>query len=208
VRIDLAHGRVTASYALPGPGLLNDVARGRDGSTYVTESRGGTVYRLAPAGGVLKLLFPADTFESPNGIVVLPGGALLVADFDGLALVVDPAGVSPKVHRLTTPQGLYLGGIDGLALANGRVIGIQNLVGRSRVWALTIDVRQRRVAQAKVLMRGHPDFLNPTTGVVARGKFNFVADTRLQQSRPDGTLSPLPAGRAGHRLLAIALPVR
>ncbi len=208
VRIDLAHGRVTASYALPGPGLLNDVARGRDGSTYVTESRGGTVYRLAPAGGVLKLLFPADTFESPNGIVVLPGGALLVADFDGLALVVDPAGVSPKVQRLTTPQGLYLGGIDGLALANGRVIGIQNLVGRSRVWALTIDVRQRRVAQAKVLMRGHPDFLNPTTGVVARGKFNFVADTRLQQSRPDGTLSPLPAGRAGHRLLAIALPVR
>jgi sugar lactone lactonase YvrE len=206
-RIDLAKGRVAASYALPGTGMLNDLARALDGSVYVTESRGGAVYRLAPRGAALSAITRPDTFESPNGIVALPDGSLLVADFDGLARIVDPAGPKPTVERLATPGNLYLGGIDGLALAGTRVIGIQNLVGRSRVWSLAIDTEQRRVTDAKVLLRGHSDFLNPTTGVVVDGRFVFVADPKLQNARPDGTLTALPAGRTGHRMLEVAVGV-
>ena len=206
-RIDLAKGRVAASYPLPGPGMLNDLARAPDGSVYVTESRGGAVYRLAPRGAALNAIVPPETFESPNGIVALPDGSLLVADFDGLARIVDPAGPKPVVERLATPGNLYLGGIDGLALADKRVIGIQNLVGRSRIWSLAIDTGQRRVADAKVLLRGHRDFLNPTTGVVVGGRFVFVADPKLQSARPDGTLTALPAGRTGHRMLEVAVGV-
>ena len=111
------------------------------------------------------------------------------------------------MERLATPGNLYLGGIDGLALADKRVIGIQNLVGRSRVWSLAIDAGQRRVADAQVLLRGHSDFLNPTTGVVVDGRFVFVADPKLQSARPDGTMTTLPAGRTGHRMLEVAVGV-
>lgn len=203
-RIDLAQGRVTASYPLPGPGLLNDLTRGRDGSIYVTESRGGAVYRLPPDGDALQALFPNDTFESPNGIVALPDGTLLVADFDGLALVIDPAGPAPRVVRLATPDDLYLGGIDGLAVTGGGVLAFQNLVGRTRVWALTIDARKARVTNATVLMRGHPDFLNPTTGVVVGDRLLFIADTKLQTANPDGSVSALPPGRTGYRMLEVS----
>lgn len=85
------------------------------------------------------------------------------------------------------------------------MIGVQNLVGRSRIWSLAIDPRQHRVTDAKVLLRGHPDFLNPTTGVVVGGRFVFVADPKLQNAQPDGTLSALPAGRTGHRMLEVAV---
>lgn len=204
-RIDLARGRVAASFALPGPGLLNDVALATDGSVYVTESLGGTVYRLPRDGTELRAILPPESFESPNGIVVLRGGELLVADFDGLALVVDPSGAAPRIERLATPGDRYLGGIDGLALSGKRVIAIQNLVGLSRVWALTVDTRQRRIAHAALLLRGHPDFLNPTTGVATGNRFVFIADPKLQKLKRDGGLTDLPAGRRGHRLLELKL---
>jgi glucose/arabinose dehydrogenase len=204
-RIDLARGRVTASYPLAGPGLLNDVALARDGTLYATESRGGGIYRLPRGGSVLQPVLAPGTLESPNGIVVLAGGELLVADFDGLALVRDPAGDKPQVARLATPDQLYLGGVDGLMRSGSTVIAIQNLVGRTRVWKLAIDAGRARVTQATVLMRGHPDFLNPTTGVLVGDRLIFVADTKLQAAKPDGSISALPSGRRGHRVLELAI---
>lgn len=40
----------------------------------------------------------------------------------------------------------------------GRVVAIQNLVGRSRIWLLSVDQQRGRISRALVLMRGHPDF--------------------------------------------------
>lgn len=204
-RIDLARGRVSASYPLPGPGLLNDVALARDGTLYATDSRGGGVHRLPRGGTALQAVLAPGTLESPNGIVVLESGALLVADFDGLALVRDPARSAPQVARVATPDQLYLGGIDGLARRGNTVVAIQNLVGRTRIWRLDVDAKQARVTSARVLMRGHPDFLNPTTGVLVGDRLVFVADTKLQAAQPDGSLSALPPGRRGHRVLEVAV---
>lgn len=204
-RIDLATGRVSDVFPLTGAGMLNDLALAPDGSVYVTESQRGAVWRLPPGGRALARVVPDDTFESPNGIAWLPSGQLLVADFDGLALV-DVAGIATqpaRVRRLATPDDLYLGGIDGLARTASGVVGLQNLVGRTRVWSLAIDVAQARVTRAVVVMRGHPDFRNPTTAVAVGDRLLFVADTRLQSLAPDGTLTPLPPGRTGHRILEV-----
>jgi sugar lactone lactonase YvrE len=203
--IDLASGRVEATFALPGPGLLNDLTLAADGSVYVTESRGGTVYRLAPGASTLVAIVPAESFESPNGIVALPDDGLLVADFHGLAWIHAAGGPALRIERLATPADLYLGGVDGLAAWRHGIVAVQNLVGRTRIWALSLDTRERRVTDARVLMRGHADFRNPTTGAVVGDRFVIVADTKLQEARPDGTLSPLPAGRTGHRVLELRL---
>ena len=88
------------------------------------------------------------------------------------------------------------------------MIGIQNLVGRTRIWSLTLDPKARRVTGAKVLMRGHPDFRNPTTAVVVGDRLMFVADPKLQSATPSGDVTPLPAGRSGHRVLEIPVGKR
>ncbi len=203
-RIDLGSGRVVASYPHRG-GLLNDLALAEDGTVYVTESAGGAVLRLPPGGRALEIHVPAGTFEGPNGIAILGSGALLVADFRGLSLLaVDPSGkVVPE--RLESPPGLYLGGIDGIARRGRHVVAIQNLAGRGRVWSLDVDRAARRVG-ARLLLRGHPDFRNPTTGVVVGNRFLFLADPNLQVAEPGGALTALPPGRRGHRLLALELP--
>jgi sugar lactone lactonase YvrE len=204
-RIDLQQGRTVQTWRLPGPGLLNDLALAPDGSVYVTESQGGTVYRLAPAQRALVPIFPAGTFEGPNGIVALNADTLVVADFHGLWLVDGAAGGQPTRRRLQGADGQYLGGFDGLALAGSHLVGIQNLVGLSRVWWLQVDAAEARV-QARLLLRGHADLRNPTTGAVADGYFHFIADPNLQMLQPDGSLSPVPPPRLGHRLLSLRLP--
>jgi len=204
-RIDLARGGVSHVYPLPEPGMLNDLALAADGSVYVTESQGGTVWSLRAGATALARVLPPATFESPNGIVWLAPSHLLVADFDGLALVSlpDAAGAAPRVRRLATPGDVYLGGIDGLARSERGVIGIQNLVGRTRVWFLAIDLAHARVSHAEVILRGHADFRNPTTGVVIGDRLVFVADTKLQAPTGQGEVTPLPAGRTGHRVLEV-----
>lgn len=204
-RIDLARGRVAAIYRLEGDVLLNDLARASDGAIYATESRGGTIYRLAPGASALTRVLPAESLESPNGIVVLATGDLLVADFHGLARVRDPATAHASVERLAS--GVYLGGIDGLATDGRRIVAIQNLVGLGRVWLLDVDLARRSVG-ARLLLRGHPDFRNPTTGVLVGEEFRFLADPRLQAADPATGVAPLPEGRTGYRLLSVPLGTR
>ena len=205
-QLDLASGRVLASHALGGGVLLNDLAIAADGSIYVTESRAGQVYRLLPRSAGLEAVVPPNALEGPNGIVALANGDLLVADFHGLWRIASPSAPQPAVHRLVTPNGVYLGGFDGLARAGDRVIGVQNLVGRARIWSLTLDADAAAVSAAQVLLRGHADFRNPTTGAIAGNRFLFVADPNAQAALPTGGVTPLPDGRTGHRILA--LPIR
>ncbi|MBK8322546.1 MAG: hypothetical protein IPL06_07320 [Betaproteobacteria bacterium] len=203
-RIDLAAGRVVESVPHRG-GMLNDLAIAGDGTIFVTESAGGAILRLPAGGRALEPHVPAGTFEGPNGIAVLEAGVLLVADFHGLSLVATDASGKVVRDRLASPPGLYLGGIDGIARRGRQLVAIQNLAGRGRVWSLEVDRAARRVG-AKLLLRGQPDFRNPTTGAIAGGRFLFLADPNLQGAAPAGGVTPLPAGRRGHRLLALELP--
>jgi hypothetical protein len=92
-----------------------------------------------------------------------------------------------------------------MARSGSRIVAIQNLIGRARIWSLTLDADATRVTDARVLLRGHADFMNPTTGAIAGERFVFVADPNLQQALPSGEVSKLPAGRRGHRVLEVPL---
>ena len=85
-RIDLATGRVLASYAPANAGLLNDLDLLPDGRIAVTDSIAGTVYLLDPSADspTLQPVLPTGSFEGPNGIVALPDGQLVVTDFHAL----------------------------------------------------------------------------------------------------------------------------
>ena len=206
-RIDLASGRMIASYTPASAGLLNDLDLLPDGRVAVTDSVAGTVYLLDPTDAVLSLqpLLAAGSFEGPNGIVALADGRLVVADFHALWLV-DPSVAAPlQKRRITTPGGRYLGGVDGLARDGDHIVAIQNLVGRGRVWRFRVDAAAAHVDDLQLLLRQHPDLRNPTTGVVVGRRFLFVADPNLQVFA-DHVVSPAPVGRRGHRILALPLP--
>lgn len=199
-RFDVDTGALRGRYdLLRAPGLANDVAIATDGSVYVSDSIQGMVYRLAPGKAALEQVVAPEAFLGPNGIAMDPDGAqLIVADFFGLSRV-DPA--SGRITRLDPPRpGPPLGGIDGLVSAPGGLIGIQNLIGRGRVWRISLG-EDGQIRKVSLLEANHPVYENPTTGELCADGFYYLANPHFQ-GRGNGPLRPA----AGKKLLILHLP--
>jgi len=79
VRIfDIASAQATGVVALPGSEFLNDVAIGKDGSVFVSDTATNRIYRLTGNGAELWL--ETDALQNPNGLWV-DGAALVVASW-------------------------------------------------------------------------------------------------------------------------------
>lgn len=196
VALDLASGRARASFAIgdpSAPSLLNDVAPLPGGRAAVTDSQRGAVYLGDLAGGELRPLAPPGTFESPNGIVADEGGATLyVADLYGLSAVDTTSG---RARRLPAPPGAYVGGVDGLCLVDGRLVGVQNLFGAPRIWALPLG--PEGLGAPTILSSGDPRIEAPTTATIAEGALWLLANPQIR-GKPGDPRAPI-------RLLRIPL---
>jgi hypothetical protein len=201
-RFDVDSGALRSRHELPvTPSLANDVAIAVDGSVYVTDSAQGMVFRLAAGAGAIEQVVPPETFLGPNGIAVAPDGArVIVAHLFGLSLV-DPA--TGRVTPLDPPRpGVHLGGIDGLVNAPGGLIGIQNLIGRGRVWRIALR-EDGHIRDVELLEANHPAYENPTTGELGADGFYYLANPHYQ-GRGNGPLRP--AGDKKLVMLRLVLP--
>jgi sugar lactone lactonase YvrE len=156
--------------------VLGDLALAPDGSVYVTDSGGPTIWRLPPGGSALEAWLETAEFMSLQGIVLLGGGGvLIVSDHANGLLRVDVAGRS--VRRLDFP-GAALIGLDGLALApNGDVVAIQNGLRPNRVLRIALDDGAENISRVTVLEAAHLTMAAPSLGCIATGgDFFFVGN--------------------------------
>lgn len=163
--------------------VLGDLTLGPDGTVYLTDSGGPTIWRLAPGGASLEALVESEEFPSLQGIVLMPGGdALVVADHANGLLRVDLG--SRAVRRIVTPPDTTLIGLDGLALApNGDLLAIQNGLRPNRVLRVTLDSAQENATEIKVLESAHPQMAAPSLGCIVGDEFYFIGNagwTRFQ----------------------------
>lgn len=166
--IDLASGAVRRVLPVPAgdryPRVLGDLALGEDGTVWLTDSGGPTLWRLAAGGAALEPWVESDEFLSLQGIV-LRDGIAIVADHASGLLRVDLA--ARKVERLEPPPGTTLIGIDGLALApDGHVLAIQNGLRPSRVLRIELEGAAEGVAAVRVLESGHITMAAPSLGCI------------------------------------------
>ncbi|HVS51266.1 MAG TPA: hypothetical protein VHD62_02830 [Opitutaceae bacterium] len=156
--------------------VLGDLALAPDGTVLVTDSGGPTVWRLAPGANALEAAVESEEFLSLQGIVVLPGGGLVVSDYASGLLRVDPE--SHAVRELAPPANTTLIGIDGLALApNGDILAIQNGLRPNRVLRIAFDSGYENVASVTVLESAHLTMAAPSLGCVAGdGNFYFIGN--------------------------------
>ena len=130
--IDLDTGRLRRTVRAPEGGRLADLSAGADGTVFAADPESGRVYVLDRDAKALRTLVEKGALRSAQGIAIAPDGkTLYVADYArGIARVAIADG---SVSWLGAPADATVAGIDGLALANGWLIAIQNGVNPHRV---------------------------------------------------------------------------
>lgn len=156
--------------------VLGDLAIATDGSVFIPDSGGTTLWRLAPGGTALESFVESPEFLSLQGIVLLSADVAVVADHANGLLRIDLAG--RRVRRLESPPDTSLIGLDGLALApDGRVFAIQNGLRPNRVLRIELEGLAESVAAVTVLESGHITMAAPSLGCIAAdGDFYYVGN--------------------------------
>lgn len=191
VRFDLATGRVTGAFVVADsrPHAISDLAIGPNGDVYATDSKTPAIYRLRAGGSALEAVVDGEPFRSPQGLAVARDGKrLYIADYSRGLFVVDLAG--GKVAAVACPDTVCLSGIDGLAIAGGALIAVQNGIRPHRVVRMSLDRGGTSVTGCDVLAAALPEFDEPTLGVVVGGEFYFVASSGWRTIGDDGALAP------------------
>ncbi len=202
---DLESGETVGTWpAASTPSQLNDLIILSDGRVLVTDSITSAVLEVppgSPSGTALVPFVPEGAFFGPNGLVELEGEtAIVVADFHGLHRVDLE---TRDITDLDPPPGiLTLSGIDGLARRGRTLIGIQNLFGPGRVWAVELDAGSTRLVDGRLLDDAHPRLKGPTTGAVDGDRFLYLGNASLQWGREG--IQPAPEGQR-HVILELSL---
>jgi len=120
--IDIPQGKIVKQFSVPNAKMLNDITAAPDGTVYVSDFLGGTIYRLH--NDQLTAWFNSEQIPYPNGLLwdedrLLIGnwGTEINPDFS----TKTPGSLyqfKPNQKSLSViPTGFELGNLDGIALA-------------------------------------------------------------------------------------------
>jgi hypothetical protein len=184
-------GQLIGKHTVGDGHLFNDLVISATGEAFITDTRGGAVWRIAP--GAQELVMLPGGFEFANGIAMSKDARLLyVSTFpDGITVFDLQTQTSSPLQR---PAALCLANVDGLYFFGGDLIAIQNGIMAPRVIRIELAGRGRAVAGFKVLERGNPLFDGVTTGVVVGKSFYYMAN--IQDDKATG-FKPISVLRVG-----------
>lgn len=190
--LDLKDGRLVArrDIAAGAEGHdCNDLAVSPSGDLYISDSRKGTLLRAPAPGGALDTFLPEGTLRSPQGIAFTPDGShLYVADYARGVFRVDLA--ARTAAEVPVPDDVTTRGVDALLWHDGTLIAIQNGVAPQRITRFVLDPAGVRILRQEILGMNHPQWDEPTLGVIVAGALHYVANSHWGKFGPDGTTLP------------------
>lgn len=193
-RFALDSGTLIRAYWGPGtaeaPVQFNDLVIAPGGDVYVTAGLGG-IWRLRHGATTVEpFVTPPGSFF--NGIAITPDGKTIFAasHFEGV-MKIDVA--SRATSFLQLPEGVAMGGIDGLYVHENSLVAIQNGTDPIRITRAFLDPAMTRITRFTVLEQEHPETDIPLTGTIVGDDLYYVGRSQLRafdgkKIWPDGKL--------------------
>jgi sugar lactone lactonase YvrE len=170
------------------PHLLGDLTIARNGDVYASDSRAPIVWRIRAGTDSLERFIESPLLLSAQGLALTPDEqTLYLADYSRGILKIDLS--SRSLTLLPCRDGVLALGIDGLYLAGGTLIGIQNGVDPHRVVRLTLDSNRDSLIESEVLERRHPSYSEPTLGVLVGAELFYIANSQWEKFGETGTVA-------------------
>jgi streptogramin lyase len=167
---DLATGRLQRTYKETSGSVkaFGDIALGHDGTVYLSDGDGGSIYRLRPGADLLERIGAGGQLLAPQGMVERPDGKmLLVADY-ALGLVRLDL-MTGEIAAVTVPKDATTLVIDGLAQLDGRkFVATQNGIQPARIVRFTLNADWSAITRFEVIARAAPEIADPSL-IVADG---------------------------------------
>lgn len=185
---DLKTGAPKATFPLPGDGTLcNDIAVGADGTTYITDTRQGSVLMVKRGGTALEIAAKDPLLAGADGLAFgdksilyvnsVTAGKLIRLDLgpDGKAKSVTELKLSRKIDR---PDGMRAIGKQRLLLAeNSGIMSIVTFQGA--------DLHEALITNIKEGLESTPG-VTATRGMawIVEGKLNYRNDPAFKDKDP------------------------
>jgi streptogramin lyase len=194
---DLKTAALKGTYPFPGGGFCNDIAVMRDGTTLVTDTRGGRILALKPGATALDVWGQDAKWAGIDGIAMLPDGDVLLNNVRQNQLVraaVKPDGSAGAATFLELSQPID--GPDGMrALPDGRIIVAENRGGKIDI--VRVEGNKAAIETIKDGFKLTPTAVTVigTTVWVTEAKFAYLNDPKLKDQDPgpfSAVAVPLP----------------
>lgn len=189
---DLRNGRLLKTYDTPDDGqkhALGDLVIARNGDVYATDSVAPVIYRIDAKAETMQEFLRSDQFLSLQGLDFSPDGKrLFVADYAKGVYSIDV--VTKSITDIADAPDSTMISIDGLYFYKGSLIAIQNGINPQRVVRMYLDKTFSRVERFEILEAAHPQFDEPTLGVLVRDTFYYVGNSQWESVDERGVLAP------------------
>ena len=171
-----------------GPHLFNDLVLRGSEEIYLTDSLDNKALRFDRKTRTFAALPLSRALYYPNGIALSGDGNLLyVADAFGV-LQYDLR--SQWGREVQASKSNTISGFDGLYWYRGRLVGIQNSLGMSRVAEFELAADGSRVT-ASTALEYRSEFVEfRTTGSIDEANFYFMANTHLGNWKDEKIVDP------------------
>ena len=191
-KFDLKTGKLLKTYRLPNrpkAHALGDLILTAGGDVYASDSVTPALYRIDARTDELELFLEHPEFASPQGMAFTDDEShMFLADY-GKGLFRIDMKTRAVTHIKTPPEATFLG-IDGLYYYRGSLIAIQNGINPQRLIRVSLSPDRSRATGVEVLEASHPDYDEPTLGVIVKDRFYFVANSQWGSVDEKGAMAP------------------
>lgn len=184
LKYDLKTGALIKKYSLPNKPenhFINDLTIKANGDVYLTDTIAGAIYFIPATGGEMTEFTRLEKTLYPNGIDLSTDEKHLFVGLEGKIAAIDFQ--SKQIVYLPTPEGVSIGGIDGLYFYKNSLIVVQPFSAGKMIVRYYLSKKRDRIERAEILEANHKLFNQPTTGTIVGDEFYYIANSQLQPFR-------------------------